>query len=59
MDQLIVQLIPVVAVAMYSFVMAYVLGTVINKTIGLRIQEDEGAAGIDSVLHGEDGYALA
>ncbi|MCW2769854.1 MAG: ammonia channel protein, partial [Aeromicrobium sp.] len=38
---------------------AFVLGTVINKTIGFRIKEDEEAAGIDSVLHGEEGYSFS
>jgi ammonium transporter, Amt family len=58
LDQLIVQLIPAAAVGAYSFVVAFILGTIINKTIGFRIKEDEEAAGIDSVLHGESGYAF-
>ncbi|MCD9198492.1 ammonium transporter [Aeromicrobium wangtongii] len=59
LDQFIVQLIPAVAVAAYSFVVSFVLATVISKTIGFRIGQDEEAAGIDSVLHGEEGYALS
>jgi Amt family ammonium transporter len=59
LDQLIVQFIPAVAIGAYSFVVAFILGTIINKTIGFRIKEDEEAAGIDSVLHGEEGYALS
>ena len=59
LDQFIVQLIPAVAVGLYSFVVAFILGTAIEKTIGFRIKEDEEAAGIDSVLHGEEGYALS
>jgi Amt family ammonium transporter len=58
LDQLIVQFIPAVAVGAYSFVVAFILGTVIDKTIGFRIKEDEEAAGIDSVLHGESGYSF-
>jgi Amt family ammonium transporter len=58
LDQFIVQLIPAVAVGAYSFVVAFILGTIIDKTIGFRIKEDEEAAGIDSVLHGESGYAF-
>ncbi|RYJ05750.1 MAG: ammonium transporter, partial [Actinomycetales bacterium] len=58
LDQLIVQAIPAFAIAAYSFVVAFILGTVINKTIGFRVHEDEEAAGIDTVLHGETGYAL-
>ena len=59
LDQFIVQLIPAAAVGLYSFVVAFALGTAIEKTIGFRIKEDEEAAGIDSVLHGEEGYALS
>jgi Amt family ammonium transporter len=58
LEQLIVQLIPAVAIGLYSFVVAFILGTIIDKTIGFRIKEDEEAAGIDSVLHGESGYAF-
>ena len=58
LDQLIVQVIPAFAVAIYSFVVAFVIGKVIDVTIGFRVHEDEEAAGIDTVLHGEAGYAL-
>ena len=56
-DQLIVQAIPAVAIAAYSFVMAFVIGTVIEKTIGFRAKEEDEVAGIDLALHGE-GYAI-
>ena len=56
-EQLVVQVIPAVAIAAYSFVMAFVLGTVIEKTIGFRAKEEDEIAGIDTVLHGE-GYAF-
>ncbi|WP_370291463.1 ammonium transporter [Nocardioides sp.] len=56
-DQLIVQAIPAVAIAAYSFVMAFVIGTVIEKTIGFRAKEEDEIAGIDLALHGE-GYAI-
>jgi Amt family ammonium transporter len=58
LDQFIVQLIPAVAIGAYSFIVAFILGTIIDKTIGFRVKEDEEAAGIDSVLHGESGYAF-
>ena len=58
LDQLVVQAIPAFSIAAYSFVVAFVLGTIINKTIGFRVHEDEEAAGIDTVLHGESGYSL-
>ena len=58
LEQLAVQAIPVLAIGAYSFTVAFILGKVIDKTIGFRIKPDEEAAGIDSVLHGEEGYAL-
>ncbi len=58
LEQLIVQAIPALAVGAYSFTVAFILGKVIDKTIGFRIKADEEAAGIDSVLHGEEGYAI-
>ncbi|MRJ76884.1 ammonium transporter [Aeromicrobium sp. SMF47] len=57
-DQLILQAISALGVAVYSFAVSYGIATVINRTIGFRIHQDEEAAGIDSVLHGEEGYAL-
>ncbi|AWB92805.1 ammonium transporter [Aeromicrobium chenweiae] len=58
LDQLILQAVSAIAVAVYSFVVSYAIATVINRTIGFRIHQDEESAGIDSVLHGEEGYAL-
>lgn len=56
--QLVLQLIPVVAVAVYSFLVAYVVGTAIEKTIGFRVKTEDEVAGIDLVVHGEEGYSL-
>ncbi|MDR7087428.1 Amt family ammonium transporter [Aeromicrobium panaciterrae] len=58
LEQLVLQAIPAFAIGLYSFIVAYILGTIIDKTIGFRVKADEEAAGIDSVLHGEEGYAL-
>ncbi|WP_293786886.1 ammonium transporter [uncultured Aeromicrobium sp.] len=54
-DQLLTQIVPAVAVAVYSFIIAYVLGVAIDKTIGFRAREEDEIAGIDLALHGE-GY---
>lgn len=51
-EQLLTQLVPAVAVAGYSFVVAYVLGVAIERTIGFRVREEDEIAGIDLVLHG-------
>ena len=43
----------------FSFVFAYLIGLVIEKTIGFRIKNEDEIAGIDTVIHGEEGYLLA
>jgi ammonium transporter, Amt family len=45
-------------VAIYSFVVAWLLGTAIQKTIGFRITTEDEIAGVDTVVHGEEGYVL-
>ncbi len=57
-DQLLSQIVPAFTVLAYSFGVAYVVAKVIDRTVGFRIEPDEEVAGIDSVLHGEEGYAL-
>lgn len=56
--QLLSQLVPAAAVAGFSFAVAYVIGIVIEKTIGFRIRNEDELAGVDTVVHGEAGYAL-
>jgi Amt family ammonium transporter len=48
----------VLAVAAYSFVMAYIIGKAIDLTIGFRLDEEDEATGIDLVEHAESGYDL-
>jgi len=43
-------------VGVYSFTVAYILGKVIDLTIGFRIKEDDEVAGIDQVEHAETAY---
>jgi Amt family ammonium transporter len=57
-SQLIVQAIAAVAVLVYSFVLAYVIGFAIEKTVGFRVKNEDEIAGIDTVVHGEEGYVL-
>ena len=57
--QLLVQAIAAFAVLGYSFVLAYVIGIAIEKTIGFRVKNEDEIAGIDTVVHGEEGYVLA
>ena len=50
------QLVSSLAVLAYSFTVAFILATIIEKTIGFRVKEADEIAGLDSVLH-EEGYA--
>jgi ammonium transporter, Amt family len=56
--QLLVQAIAAFSVLAYSFVLAFAIGFAIEKTIGFRIKNEDEIAGIDSVVHGEEGYVL-
>ncbi|GAA5229319.1 ammonium transporter [Arthrobacter cryoconiti] len=47
------------AVLLYSFVIAYALGWIINKTMGFRISAEHELAGIDISVHAESAYDLA
>ncbi len=58
LGQLVTQAIAVFAVLIYSFVIAYILGMAIEKTIGFRVKNEDELAGIDTFVHGEEGYAL-
>ncbi len=42
----------------FSFVMSLIIGWIIEKTMGFRIKNEDELAGIDSVMHGEEGYAI-
>jgi len=56
--QLLVQAIAAFSVLIYSFVLAFAIAFVIEKTIGFRVKNEDEIAGIDSVMHGEEGYVL-
>lgn len=57
--QLLVQAIAAFSVLVYSFTLAFAIGWVIQKTIGFRVKNEDEIAGIDTVVHGEEGYVLA
>lgn len=57
--QLWVQFVAAVAVLVYSFVLAWVIAFVIQKTMGFRITNEDELAGVDTAVHGEEGYVLA
>lgn len=56
--QLLVQAIAAFAVLAYSFTLAWIIGFAIQKTIGFRVTNEDEVAGIDTVVHGEEGYKL-
>lgn len=56
--QLIMQVIAAGGVLIYSFLVAFAIGWLINRTIGFRVTSDDEIAGIDTVVHGEEGYVL-
>jgi Amt family ammonium transporter len=47
------------SVGFYSFILALLIGWVINKTIGFRLDEEDEVSGIDLAEHAEGGYDLA
>ncbi|WP_138734913.1 ammonium transporter [Modestobacter excelsi] len=53
------QAVGALAVLAYSFVLTYVIGLAIQKTIGFRVSEEDEVAGIDSVVHAETAYDFA
>jgi ammonium transporter, Amt family len=57
-EQLALQAIAAFGVLIYSFVLAYAIGFAIEKTIGFRIKNEDEIAGVDTVVHGEEGYLL-
>ena len=56
--QLLVQAIAAFSVLIYSFVLAFVIGLIVEKTMGFRVKNEDELAGIDTVVHGESGYVL-
>jgi Amt family ammonium transporter len=57
-DQLWRQAVAAGAVMAFSFVLAYVIGTAIEKTIGSRVDEEAEITGVDLVTHAESAYEL-
>ncbi|GAB4080096.1 ammonium transporter [Modestobacter muralis] len=55
-DQLWRQVVGALAVLVYSFVLTYLIGLAIQKTMGFRISEEDEVTGIDTVEHAESAY---
>lgn len=52
----IAQIISVLVVWIFSFVMTFIIGKVIDKTIGLAVSYEEEVVGLDISQHGEEAY---
>ena len=50
------QLIAAVSVAAFSFVATYIIATAIQRTLGLRVSEDDEQLGLDQSQHAESAY---
>ena len=57
-DQLWRQAVGAFAVLAVSFVLTYLIGLLLQKTVGFRISREEELEGIDSTEHAETGYDL-
>jgi len=53
------QVLAVSAVVAYSFVVTYILAQIIDKTMGLRVSEEDEEAGLDLSQHAETAYESA
>ncbi|RJL25031.1 ammonium transporter [Bailinhaonella thermotolerans] len=58
LGQLGLQVLGPVAVGLYSFVMSWIIGKIIDRTMGFRIGAEQEIAGIDITQHAETGYDL-
>jgi ammonium transporter, Amt family len=54
--QFFIQILAVVIVAVFTFIMTMIIGKVVDKTIGLRVSSKEETVGLDLSQHGERAY---
>ena len=57
-NQLTIQIISIIVTAVYAFVVSIILAKILDKTIGIRVDEKEEIGGLDANLHNESGYRL-
>jgi ammonium transporter, Amt family len=55
-DQLVSQLIGIVAIGAFTFLFAYILFLVVKAVMGLRVSEEEEVGGLDIGEHGNEAY---
>jgi Amt family ammonium transporter len=56
--QLGVQAIGVLTAVVYAAAMTFILGTIVNKIVGLRVEPEDESMGLDQSQHGESGYEM-
>jgi Amt family ammonium transporter len=56
--QIVTQIIGIAVVAVYCLIVTLIIGVVIDKTIGLRVDVKEEVEGLDTHLHEESGYRI-
>ena len=54
--QVLKQLVDIVAVGAYAFVVTWILGKLVDVTMGLRVGQTEEMVGLDISQHGERAY---
>jgi Amt family ammonium transporter len=57
-EQFMIQLIGVVATAVWSGVLTWILVKLVDAIAGMRVTSEEETEGLDTVLHNEKGYNL-
>lgn len=58
LDQLWRQAVGAVAVMAFSFGIAWLLGLLVDKTVGFRVTEEGEVEGVDQAVHAETAYDL-
>lgn len=56
--QLGIQLLAVIVPGIYAFVVSFIIAKLLDKTMGLRVEEKVEVGGLDTNLHKESGYRL-
>jgi Amt family ammonium transporter len=54
--QVLTQIISIVAVAAFAFIVTLILGKLVDVTVGLRVGQSEEMVGLDLAQHGERAY---
>ena len=58
LGQLTIQIISVLVTIVYAFVVSLILAKILDKAIGIRVEEKAEIEGLDTNLHAESGYRL-